>query len=103
MKKTKDKKKIYKIEQKTYTEELKNKLLKFYEYGDKSIKDTAKDLGIPYSTFASWVKAAGINRKLLDPNLSELERENIRLKCELMNVTEERDILKKGLAILMEK
>ena len=57
----------------------------------------------PGVLLAAWVKAAGLDIDLEDPNLSELERENLRLKLELADVKEERDILKKGLAILRSK
>ena len=88
------------IKSKKYSKAFKEKALEIYVGNDKNMKETAKELKIAYSTFAEWVKASGINKKLLDPNLSELERENLRLRLELADVKEERDILKKGLAIL---
>ena len=92
-----------KVQFKKYDKALKDKAIKIYLENNKNIKDTAKDLGIPYSTFFEWVQKAGINKKLLNSGLSEEKIELLKLKQQLKDVTEERDILKKGLAILTKR
>ena len=83
-----------------YSERFKEEALEVYKSNYKNMKETAKDLKVAYSTFAEWVKLSGINKKLLDPNLSDLEKENIRLRLEIAEIREERDIIKKFIATL---
>lgn len=85
---------------KLYTEEFKKSSAQLAFSGDKSISQTAIDLGINPSTLHGWVtKYYPASKKSLTNNSSNdlstevknLRRENIRLK-------QERDILKKAAA-----
>ena len=92
-----------KIQFKKYDKAYKEKAIKIYLENNKNIKNTAKDLKIPYSTFFEWVQKSGVNKKLLNSNLSKEKIEILNLKQQLKDITEERDILKKGLAILTKR
>lgn len=66
----------------------------------KSIKKTAKDLGISEQSLRTW------KRKYLaevgSPQRKTLEEENERMKKEIAELREERDILKKSVAIFLK-
>lgn len=66
----------------------------------KSIKKTAKDLGISEQSLRIW------KRKYLaevgSPQRKTLEEENERMKREIAELREERDILKKSVAIFLK-
>lgn len=64
--------------------------------------EVAKNLGIPTSTFATWVKEFTENGEDSFPGSGKLKpcnEEVYRLKKQLADVTMERDILKKAIAI----
>ena len=84
---------------KDYTTEFRNRAVSMVLKSDKSVAQIARDLGITGTTLYSWVnskKTASVgddvvtNEQLLD----ELKR----LKKELAEVKEQRDILKKATA-----
>jgi len=87
-------------EKRSYDQEIKVNALETYKNSSKTRVAVAEEFGIAYSTFCEWVKDAGINKKLNNPKLNNLERENLRLKLELADIKEEQEILKKYLAIL---
>lgn len=62
------------------------------------LKQLAEDLGIGKSTLSSWITAYRRGDKIVSGESSE-QKEIRRLKRVLSDVTEERDILKKAMAI----
>ncbi len=85
-----------------YTCEFKEEAVRLATRGDKSMAQVARDLGISYNVLQNW------KRHLLDdPNSAfpgngkrkPVEEENYLLRKQLADVEEERDILKKALAI----
>ncbi len=73
----------------------------------KSITQIAKSLGIPVSTLRQWV---GVYKREDMPEkkrvrvhqLSDIEKDNLRLQKEVADLKMERDILKKAAAILLK-
>lgn len=66
----------------------------------KSLRQTAKDLGVSEQSLRTWKKKYlaeenGPQRSTLDERMAQLERENRELR-------EERDILKKSVAIFLK-
>lgn len=89
----------------TYDKEFKLNSLELYKKG-KSGSDICKDLGIPHSTFWSWLKQSnneGIKSFTGSGNPKPANEESFRLKKELDDVRMERDILKKALAIFSKQ
>ncbi len=66
------------------------------------INRTAQELGLNHWTLRDWVQADRRAKQPPQPARTpvELEAENVRLRAELVRVTEQRDILKKSLGIL---
>ena len=91
-----------------YNEEFKRDAVTLSFHTDKTIKEISDDLGINRSLLVRWRTELdelgeqafpGHGLRKLDP----LEEENLRLKRELADVTEERDILKKAVSIFSKK
>lgn len=93
---------------KKYTKEFKESAVKLWQAGDKSSEFVAKELGINASMLRHWAAeyetygersftGNGNKRKG-----SELEEEMYKLRKELAEVKEERDILKKAWAFFSE-
>ncbi len=66
----------------------------------KSIKQTAKDLGISEQSLRNWKKKYLAEED--SPQRKTLEEENERMKKEIAELREERDILKKSVAIFLK-
>lgn len=85
-----------------YDKEFKLNSIKHYRESQKSMTQVCKDLGIPTSTFATWLKEFVENGEDSFPGSGKLQpcnEEVYRLKKQLADVTLERDILKKAIAI----
>ena len=84
-----------------YDEDFKRRTVNLYKTGDKSYHVLASELGIPASTLAGWVANPTLNMSGSEGTEVEatLLKENKAMKRELASVREERDILKKALAI----
>jgi len=84
-----------------YDEEFKLRAVELSENSELPISKVASDLGIPDTTLHSWRKKyiKHKNCAFRKRELSSDEIEVKELKRELANVKEERDILKKALAI----
>lgn len=82
-----------------YTTEFRERAIKMVIGSDKSTAQIAKDLGLKGSTLYSWMNKAK-SAKLEDDGKSneQLFDELNRLKKELAEVKEQRDILKKATA-----
>ena len=75
-------------------------------FNGRSIKDVASNLGISYGMLSRWKREFEKHTDDAFPGQGKLrpEDERIRqLERELRDVTEERDILKKALAIFSKK
>ena len=86
----------------SYDREFKINAIKLYREGSKSLNKVAKDLGIPFSTLATWVKEyekQGENSFPGSGKIKPCNEEMYLLRKELASVRQERDILKKAIAI----
>lgn len=93
--------KKYPREIRNYDEDFKRQAVKLYHKAGKSFSEIGEELGVPASTLAGWVYSKKYEMMLSsdEPEAEGLQKELRRLKQELMVVTEEREILKKALAI----
>jgi transposase len=88
--------------QKKYDREFKLNAVKLYREGGKSLEKLGVDLGIPMTTLAAWVKEFKEQGEKSFPGSGSLKpcnEELYRLRKELADVKQERDILKKAVAI----
>jgi len=85
-----------------YDREFKINSVKLYHESGKNLVEIAKRLGIPESTLRGWVKqfeTEGSNSFPGSGFVTSSNEELYRLRRELADVKEERDILKKAMAI----
>jgi len=85
-----------------YDREFKVNSVKLYREKGKGLTETAKNLGIPKTTLAQWVEKFEEDGEQSFPGSGKLSPSNeelYRLKKELADVKQERDILKKAVAI----
>ena len=90
----------------SYDKEFKRNAVKLYFSSGKSYGKLADDLGIPMATLVGWVNNGKHHAEHIADTSSERQDELTelkRLRKELMEVKEERDILKKAVAIFSEK
>lgn len=88
--------------QRQYDREFKLNAVKLYRESGKSLAQLASDLGIPMTTLAAWVKQFKEYGSESFPGSGALkpsDEELYRLRKELSEVKQERDILKKVVAI----
>ena len=89
----------------SYDREFKLNALGLYKNG-KGIAQICRDLGIPESTFAGWIKQfekEGNNSFPGSGNIKSSNEEIYYLKKELEDVKMQRDILKKAVAIFSKQ
>lgn len=85
-----------------YDREFKRNAVKLCREGEKRYVEIAENLGIPESTLRGWVKQFEEYGDKSFPGSGIVMPQNeevFRLRRELANVKEERDILKKAMAI----
>ena len=85
-----------------YDREFKLNAVKLYREGAKSLHKLSSDLGVPISTLANWLKQFKEHGSESFPgsgSLKPCDEELYRLRKELSDVKQERDILKKAVAI----
>ncbi len=86
-----------------YSKEFKSDAVVLTLKNGKTVKETAEDLGVPYSILCKWrtqYNKYGENAAFPgNGNIKESEKDLKVLERELRIVKEERDILKKALAI----
>ena len=83
----------------SYTAEFRESAVNLVISSDKSTASIAKELGIKTTTLYSWVnKARDTDSKQSGSNNAQMFDELKRLKKELAEVKEQRDILKKATA-----
>ncbi|UOG32510.1 transposase [Leptospira noguchii] len=80
-----------------YDEEFKKNTVELLIKSRKSMTQISKDLGVSLNTLINWKKYLTDDGPFQD----ELRAENERLRKELLEVTEEREILKKSVAIFL--
>ena len=87
----------------TYDKEFKVNAVKIYLGHDKSIEAIAKDLGVSRASLGNWIKQyKAVGEKSFPGSGHVIDEELRALKCELHLVRQERDILKKAVAIFSE-
>lgn len=85
-----------------YDREFKLNAVKLYRESQKPMRQICEDLDIPISTFNGWVKEFQAYGEECFPGSGKLKpcnEELYHLKKQLVDVTMERDILKKAIAI----
>ena len=85
-----------------YDKEFKRDAVKLVVDQNRTVISVAEDLGIVANSLYKWVKQYLEDGKNCFPGKGYLkphEAETMRLKKELRDVTEERDILKKAMAV----
>ncbi len=85
-----------------YDREFKLNAVKLYRESQKPMSQISKDLEIPMSTFIGWIKEFESHGEESFPGSGKLKpcnKEIYLLKKQLADVTMERDILKKAIAI----
>ncbi len=85
-----------------YDREFKLNAVKLYRESQKPMRQISKDLHIPISTLSGWVKELESHGEESFPGSGKLKpcnEEVYLLKKQLADVTMERDILKKAIAI----
>lgn len=84
-----------------YDEDFKRRAVNLYKTSNKSYQVLASELGIPMSTLVGWIRHS--ERIISNVTHAELEPDLLKdikaVRRELAVVKEERDILKKALAI----
>ena len=78
-----------------YDAEFKVDLLRMHEQG-RSVSSLSESFGINENLIYRWKRASKVSSKQVDSSLAE---ENKQLRSELAEMRQERDILKKALAI----
>jgi transposase-like protein len=88
-----------------YDNEFKRNAAALYVDGKQTLSELSQNLGVPESTLYTWIaEYRKSGDKSFEPKqLSAQEKEMIRLKRQLADVTMERDILKKAIAIFSSK
>lgn len=89
-----------------YDREFKIEAVKLATRGDKTIAQVARDLGINRNLLGRWKKQLNNDPSFAFPGkgfMKPADQELHRLKRELNDIREERDILKKALAIFSKK
>jgi transposase len=86
-----------------FTQAYREQAVKLVVEQGKGVTQAASELGVNVKTYANWVKLArlgklgAVDQSRLQP-VSELQAENARLRKELAQAIEDREILKKASA-----
>jgi len=96
------------MKKRQYTQEFKKEAVEYSLTSGKTIEEVARDPGISPHNLTRWRNQYRKRGELAfsgygKENLTPREEENRRLKKELIDITQERDILKKALAIFTKK
>lgn len=89
----------------TYDKEFKINTVNLYKSSGRSLQAISRELGLATSTLSKWVRQYSENAQGGFPgkgNPKAFEEEVRTLRKELAHVRQERDILKKALAIFSE-
>ena len=87
-----------------YAPEFKAEAVRLATSGNRSITQTAKDLGVSLETLRKWIKQAQLDAGERHDGLTTEEREELRrLRREVRILQEEREILKKATAFFAKE
>jgi transposase len=87
-------------QRKKYTKDFKKDTVMYLLNSGKEIKEVAKDMGINASQLSKWKREfLNDSENAFPGNGNPKDKELFELKKKLADITEERDILKKALAI----
>ena len=95
-----------KVERRQYDKEFKREAVRLVVEGNRRVTEVARDLGIDAGILRRWKKEMEEERERAFPgkgNLNDEEAELRRLRRELEDVREERDILKKALSVFSRR
>jgi len=90
----------------SYDKAFKLRAIRLYEEGDKKLRDVEQELGIGWGCLSHWRREyAQENEKAFPGHGNQLDKDSEinRLKRELEDIREERDILKKAIGIFSRK
>jgi transposase len=90
----------------SYTREFKVEAVRLAHESEKSVAQIARELGIHPTLLGRWVKQLEVDPEQAFPakgHLKDRDEEVRRLRRELERVTQERDILKKAVAIFSKE
>ena len=93
---------MVKKDRRIFDKEFKQRTVALVKEGQKSAMEVANDLGIESRNVYRWIKEEKLDPKNSFPGKGKLKPEDEemrKLKRQLADVTEERDILKKAVAI----
>ncbi len=90
----------------SYTREFKVEAVRLAHESEKSVAQIARELGIQPTLLGRWIKQLEVDFEQAFPgkgHLKDRDEEVRRLRRELERVTQERDILKKAVAIFSKE
>lgn len=88
------------MSEKRYDEEFQRNAVDLWIKGEKSAKQIADELGVSGNSLSNWKKKYLSEKG--GPQQTALQLENERLKAENAELREEREILKKSVAIFLK-
>ncbi len=89
---------------KKYTKEFKNDTVNLILRSERPIVKIAEELGVEYNLLCRWKREFDTHEEKAFPGQGKpVEAELAKLKRELLDVKEERDILKKAVAIFSKE
>ncbi len=91
--------------QRKYTPEFRAEAVRLVQVGDKSLLQVGRELGVSHQTLWSWVHQAEVDAGKGEPEeLTTSEREELRrLRREVAQLREDREILKKAAAFFAKE
>jgi len=95
-----------KKERRQYDKEFKEEAVRLVVEGKRRTSEVARDLGIESNMLHRWKKEMEVDQSGAFPGKGRMkpeEEENRRLRRELEDIREERDILKKALAVFSRR
>jgi len=89
---------------KNYPVSFKKECVQFYKSKNKKIGEVASELGVDYQLLSRWIREEKEHEEKAFPgNGNPVEKEVVELRKKLKEVEEERDILKKAMAIFSKQ